>query len=647
LSQAGDANNVVSTDSLNLHLSQPLGSLRPLSANRVRAGVDFLASLRSDPRVTGRCYVHVEAGIKIKQLFRDLGECGLDLPTSGAGGGQSVAGALSTGSHGADFRVPVLVDWIRAAHVVSSAGREFWITSAGSPFGGSAAHNDICADAQFIADDSALDAVRVGIGRFGVVYSLVLEVLPAYGLLEVYLQHHWQDLRSALALSTVAPTGTFGAFDIPLADFESGWFKSETRSRTLVRYSPPEPEPTHASEMHYLGGPPHDLAPVHPTIEPRLYHTMLTELGLDVLGASLRGDGLKPLHHMNIAISLAEPDKCWVTRRWRVSPTLPKVFQTGVSGPPDPIQKAVEEPLNHRRPTALIGPLRTLLTPTADLPFPLPPIGGKWLPALAACLGISAKASRIFEFRDRDIPRICQQHEQAGATIGEALFLILFKLASDPILQPESRIAAASAVSQLIGGDTVLKFVRCGLASEIIDTHDYKLDGAQSGNSAEYFFDATAGAHLRFVDGVMGIVNAHAPVFGYIGIRFMPKSSALLSMAQFPLTASVEVATARSRLEDVYAGFWADLHSLANSSQGIAHWGQEFRQTDTDIAARFGQNLVLWRRALGRVTGGNPTFSTSFSRLHGLEPEVAPGPTGDEDEDMVESYLTGLHTADI
>jgi hypothetical protein len=610
----------------------------------VRSGVDFLASFGNDPRILGRCFVHVEAGIKLKDLYRDLHDCGLDVATAGAGGGQSLAGALSTGTHGADFRVSVLVDWIRAVHVVSTAGKEFWITSVGSPFASPAPapHLDICGDAQFVIDDSVLNAVRVAVGRFGIIYSLVLEVLPAYGLLEAYFQQSWPDLRSALVSSAVNSTSSSGAFDVPFTDLNSGWFHSETRSRSLVKYSPPDLEPSHASEMHYVGGPPHDPAPVHPTIEPHLYQVMLTELGLDALSASLRGADAKPLHHMNIAISLSEPDKCWVTRRWRVPPNLPKLFQTGVPGPPDPIESVVENTQNHRKPTALIGPIQQILTPDVGT------FGGTWLPALAACLGISDKASRIFEFRDTDVPRICQQHEQAGATIGEALFLILFKLATDPILQPDSRISAASAVSQLIGGDTALKLLRCGLASEILDTHNYALDGAQSGNSAEYFFDGSNGAHLRFIDSVISLVNARSPIFGYMGVRFMPRSSALLSMAQFPLTASVEVATAKSRVEDVYAGFWSDLHALANSSQGIAHWGQEFWQTDPDIANRFGQNLVTWRRALGRVTADDLTFSTAFSRAHGLEPDIIPVPpvVSSDDDDIIESFLIGLRCGD-
>jgi hypothetical protein len=242
------------------------------------------------------------------------------------------------------------------------------------------------------------------------------------------------------------------------------------------------------------------------------------------------------------------------------------------------------------------------------------------------------------------MPRICREHEAAGLVIGEALFLVLYRLATDPILRPDSTRAVAFAVSQLIGGNTVNKFLRAGLASELLDTHDYTLDGAQVGNSAEFFFDpAASNAHLRFVDGVISLANAHAPVFGYIGIRFMPQTAALLGMPRFATSASVEVSTARSRMEDVYAGFWDAVHALANASGGVAHWGQELRQSGGDIASRYGAALAVWRRALGEVGGSASTFSTAFSRDHGLEPDVRTLPPED---DALERFMAGLQSGD-
>src|SRR5829696_4766574 len=184
LSSAGDADNVVSTDQLHFQLSQPLGRARNVPAGRLRGGADYLSQVAADPRVVGRAFVHVEAGVKVKNLYRDLHDCGLDLPTAGAGGGQSLAGALSTGTHGADIQTPVLGDWIRAVHLVTTGGQEVWVTSADSPFAhpGAMGAPDLCGDARIIADDAVLDALRVGAGRFGIIYAYIIEVLPAYGL---------------------------------------------------------------------------------------------------------------------------------------------------------------------------------------------------------------------------------------------------------------------------------------------------------------------------------------------------------------------------------------------------------------------------------------------------------------------------------
>ena len=636
LSSVGVADNVMSTNRLNLHLSQPLGGAQGVPAQRLRAGPDYLAQLAGHPRVVGRAFVHVEAGVKIKDLYVDLRGCGLDLPTAGDGGAQSLAGVLSTGTHGGDVLTPVLGDWVRAMHLVTSGGQEVWVTSANSPFAHPGVNGapDLCGDARIIADDAVLHALRVGVGRFGVLYAILIEVLPAYGLLECYTQHTWPDLRTAIAGSAVTPSAQSGVFDTPFTDLDTGWFRAEARSRTLVRYSRLTPAPTDAVDMEYIGGPARPLALVAASIEPTLFRGMLDKLGVTALADAMRGGPPRPLHHLNIAISLAEPDKCWVRRRWKVPPTVPRVLQSGTAAPPDPIQKVVQNPAKHFQPTELIGPLQEMLKPDVGV------FGGTWLPALAKCLGISAQAERIFQFRDEDIPHICGEHEKAGLTIFEALFMVLHKLATDPVLSPDSTRAVAFAVSQLVGGNTVNKFLRSGLASELLDNHDYTLDGAQVGNSIECFFDVAAhNPHLSFVDSVIALTSTHAPVYGYIGIRFMPRSAALLGMPRYATTASVEVATPRSRWEDVYAGFWNDLHALANASGAIAHWGQEFRQSASDVASRYGEDLMAWKRALGRIAGNASTFSTDFSRAHGLEPSFA-GLVAEDD--ALECFMAAL-----
>ena len=138
----------------------------------------------------------------------------------------------------------------------------------------------------------------------------------------------------------------------------------------------------------------------------------------------------------------------------------------------------------------------------------------------------------------------------------------------------------------------------------------------------------------------MGLAGKYFPVFGYIGVRFTPAASALIAMQQFALTASVEVATARSRLDDVYADFWVELHDAARARKGIPHWGQEFRHSEAELAALYGPRLKRWRQKLSNVCDGAPqVFSTEFSRSCGLEPLAA---SADADDDAIDIFMRVL-----
>lgn len=166
----------------------------------------------------------------------------------------------------------------------------------------------------------------------------------------------------------------------------------------------------------------------------------------------------------------------------------------------------------------------------------------------------------------------------------EKLFVVLYRIATDPVLEAGQEVA--QAVARAIAG-AFSPLARAGPASgglhkNILDAHDYGIDGAQAGDSAEFHFDAWTGTYLNFVDDVIAVANQNFPVFGYIGIRFTPAATALIAMQQFALTASAEVATPRTRLVDVYAGFWNGVHNAAGARGGIPHWGQVNRQSESE-----------------------------------------------------------------
>jgi hypothetical protein len=605
---------------LQMHLCQPFPpGATPLSQQRIRGGGKLLGEIgnKYPGAFANRHFIHVEAGIKGRWLLRDLDSCGLALPTMGAGGGQSLAGALSTATHGGDFTVPPLVEWIRALHLVGPKGQEWWITPATSVFGDRQllrAMPGWCPGTHIVANDQAFDAARVGAGRTGVVYSMILEVLPAHSLIEVNVVEKRAAMLGLLRRSRIAAGKPSGIFDTPLRDLDSGWFRSAVLERSYVD----------GFGYHYLSGVPHDQPPDDEEDKQRQYLDLIGRLGLGELADELRGGQPMPLHHLNVVIPLVANTFCFVTRRWRRQKTVKPVGMEPDAR--EPIVQAVLD--NPRNPLAMIDAFRKRLDENEAEPvLELMRYG-----PLKAYLFL-----RLLDgFKEIEVPRIAQESAAAGAMSMEALFLMLYELATYPVLTEASMPGVAGAGAKIIGAD-FKKLVRAGPASgppygNIIERHGYELDGAQSGNSAEFSFDASRGEYLDFVEEVIRLADRDAPLLGLIGIRFTPRSSALIAMQRFTLTAAVEIQTGRTRVADVYANFWRDLHQAANRLGGIAHWGQEFRQSATEIAQRYGAQLDTWRRVLGDLSGSHPaTFSTKFSRAHGLEPLPGLGLVGEDD----------------
>jgi hypothetical protein len=132
----------------------------------------------------GRRLVHVEAGMKVAALNAQLAARNLAMPTLGGSNGQSIVGALSTSTHGADFEEPPFCDLIHAIHLVGVDGQEYWIERASAPITSNARLGRVlpCPDTLVVRDDDLFDAVAVGLGRFGIIYSVILETVPAHSL---------------------------------------------------------------------------------------------------------------------------------------------------------------------------------------------------------------------------------------------------------------------------------------------------------------------------------------------------------------------------------------------------------------------------------------------------------------------------------
>jgi len=122
----------------------------------VAVTLDGLAGL---VRVDGT-RVTVRAGTRLRDLNHLLDAHGLAMPVLGSVDHQSVAGAVSTGTHGSSRRHGNLASIVRSLRLVTGTGEVLEI------------------------DDERLDALRVGLGATGILTELTLDVVPAFRLRE-------------------------------------------------------------------------------------------------------------------------------------------------------------------------------------------------------------------------------------------------------------------------------------------------------------------------------------------------------------------------------------------------------------------------------------------------------------------------------
>ena len=168
----------------------------------------FLSHAAQKKLNAGTFYFHVEAGITMADLHQLLDHQSPRLAIQASSGppGATLAGTLSTATHGGEFSWPLLVDGVRAIHLVGPGGEEWWIEGKQS-----IAHQTALEmvypkldKAHFVGGtwngikgltaQDVLNAVIVSIGTMGVIYSVVLEVVPQFGLQQIVTSTSWPAL---------------------------------------------------------------------------------------------------------------------------------------------------------------------------------------------------------------------------------------------------------------------------------------------------------------------------------------------------------------------------------------------------------------------------------------------------------------------
>ncbi|WP_298316982.1 hypothetical protein [uncultured Aquimarina sp.] len=137
------------------------------------------------------------------------------IKASGASNGQTIAGALSTGTHGAAFNVGALQDFVVGLHLIVGKDRHIWLERHSNPV-----MSDKFVDwlgAERIQDDTMFNSAIVSFGSFGFIHGVLIETEPKY-LLE---EHRIDKIAYNDALKHTMNTQDFSAIEtlLPFPQF--------------------------------------------------------------------------------------------------------------------------------------------------------------------------------------------------------------------------------------------------------------------------------------------------------------------------------------------------------------------------------------------------------------------------------------------
>ncbi|MBT2667299.1 hypothetical protein J7J00_17610 [Bacillus sp. ISL-4] len=543
----------------------------------------------SDPLDHSKFYLyHVEAGTTIWELYSRLDKGEEDpgpsiagelkqylgpwaMSTLGGAGGQTIVGAISTGTHGGDVHLPPIADAVQAVHLIGPQGQQFWIErelAPGIQLVNEALLQNLYGDIMVIRDAEMLNSVIVAAGRMGIIYSVVLRVVRQYALHQTGLKENWSSVKQWLNNPNHPNFSNNRFVNIVMSPNSQVKNTSEHTCIIILRNALP---------LAVAGSPPSGPSG-------------RAERGSPSTAGNSHAYGSKEF--MNIICNSDAPIKA-------------------------AIQEFIKE-LEGIRNTALL----TAAAAVAVFINPFTPPGVREVAAAAviAALAVAAVAQALI-MALKSFLAIAP-----SGPLGKTLTAICNWATENDLFEVIRRIN-----EYLIESEMDPKKVYTAISYALMDGTNYKNVGCQfPGDSLEAFFDHTDPNLVVFIDRIIQRVNElesgkitgkPLAIGGWVALRFMSQSSALIAMQKFPRTCSVEIAMPVEILGT--EPFMQLIERDAIELGATLHWGQRNNMNMKDVERLFDATgpLFRWRKALSKISsnGRFATFSTKFTRDRGLE----------------------------
>ncbi|KAF3941036.1 hypothetical protein ABW19_dt0202452 [Dactylella cylindrospora] len=144
---------------------------------------------------------HVESGVRIRDLNDRIWDEGYSLINMGAYDAQTLAGAISTGTHGSGIDLGPIASCVKSLQLVTETGKVYQIEPSDGITDPSKFDED---GVELKQNDDWFNTAVVAMGCIGIIYSYVIEVDPKYYLTETRKLNTWEEVKKKLA----SPSGT-------------------------------------------------------------------------------------------------------------------------------------------------------------------------------------------------------------------------------------------------------------------------------------------------------------------------------------------------------------------------------------------------------------------------------------------------------